>query len=207
VGIRSRLDGSLQVALASLLLLAPAATAPAAGAAGGWAAALGAQLKLYPLMTAEDVYKLAYQAVYGPGHLIHDREAAQRYLKDELAALPPGPDGEPLVEPVGDDPLLVRVNLRPFAARGGDRQRLLDALVTSANSVRGDPERMRQHLVEAVGELRRRGRGADAEALDRLAAEAAASGYPAAHHSAAYRDAYHPAYRVVLLALLAPALP
>lgn len=158
-------------------------------------------------MAAEDLYKLAHQSVFGPAHLIPDREAAGRYLDQEAAALTPGPPDEPLVEPIGTDPSLVRVNLRPFFARGGSRNRLLDALVASADTVQGDPRVMASRLASAARELHARGREADADALADLVTRAAAAGYPAGHHSVAYREAYRPAYRVVLLPLIEASLP
>jgi len=167
-----------------------------------WAAILSEHLDRYPLATAEDLYKLAHQSVFGPAHAVPSRDEARRYLLDELAALQSGPAGEPLLDPLDHEPPLVRLNLRPYVAAGHDPERLLDAFVATANRVRGSREAMRDRLIEAVAVLREGGRAQLADGLEEVSRTAAAGGYPAAHHSGTYRAAYRPAYRVVLRTLL-----
>jgi hypothetical protein len=168
----------------------------------GWAKLLREHLERYPLAQAEDVYKLAHQSVFGPAHLIPDLAQAQRYLDEEIASLGPGAADEPLFDLLDDDPPLARVNLRPFRARGGDLTKLLAAFVATAGQVHGDPAMMRRRLDCAVRTLLEVGREPMALALQARAAELAAQGFPAVHHSEAYRQAYRPAYRVVLVGLL-----
>lgn len=165
-----------------------------------WTGYLVAHLRRYPLATAEDVYKFVHQSVYGPAHFIPDVAAARAYLDEELATLPPGPPDEPLVEELSVD--MVRVNLRPFVAGGGDREALLAALVASAAAVRGEPETMRSRLAAACRVLEESGRDGEAGRLAVLSQRLAAEGFPARHHSDAYANAYRPAYRVILRALL-----
>lgn len=186
---------------ASLLAVLAVATAIGADVARsqvveGWEKVVEEQLARYPAMGAEDLYKLAHQATFGPAHLITDEAAARSYLLNELAGVA-ADDSEPLVETLAADPPLVRVNLRPFKARGADPAKLLEALVRTANAVRGDPAPMRARLGLAVEALAARGRAVEAERLRALTAELGAQGFPAAHHSQAYTDAYRPAYRVV----------
>lgn len=184
-------------------LLAAVAVAGAfgAGAKGapnvdGWREVVEEHLARHPAMCAEDVYKLAHQATFGPAHFITDAAAARAYLLEELAKVSGGGD-EPLFEALAVDPPLVRVNLRPFKARGGDPEKLLEALVSTANGVKGDPAAMRERLATAVETLAAHGRKAEADRLRGLAAEMEAKGFPALHHSPAYTEAYRPAYRVV----------
>ncbi|NLH10482.1 MAG: hypothetical protein GX464_03940 [Holophagae bacterium] len=162
----------------------------------GWQLVVEEHLARYPAMGAEGLYKLAHQATFGPAHLITDEAAAKNYLVSELGGVA-ADDSEPLVETLAADPPLVRVNLRPFKARRGDPARLLAALLTTANTVKGDPTTMRARLGLAVEALAAHGREAEAERLRRLATELGAQGFPAVHHSQAYTDAYKPAYRVV----------
>jgi hypothetical protein len=164
-------------------------------------------LRRHPVAEAQDIYKFTHQSVYGPAHLITNVEGARRYLEREIASLSVAGQGEPLMDVLSHAPPLVRVNLRPFVAVGGDTQALLQALVQSANRVRGDAALMASRLEAAAGQLRQADRGELAGALDAIAAEQAASGFPALHHSQAYTTAYEPAYRVVLLPLVEPALP
>ncbi|MGV8038795.1 MAG: hypothetical protein AB2L07_01475 [Thermoanaerobaculaceae bacterium] len=196
--------------LVVLAVLAAGTAAAEAGVVGaavsqaldGWREVLEEQLARYPAMRADDLYKLAHQATFGPAHLITDEAAARSYLLTELAGVS-ADDSEPLVETLATDPPLVRVNLRPFKARGGDPARLLEALVTTANGVRGDPAVMRARLGLAAELLAARARTAEAERLLAMAAELEGRGFPAAHHSQAYAEAYRPAYRVVRRDLIA----
>ena len=165
--------------------------------------AFGAHLDNHPLAGAEDLYKFLHQAVYGPGHAIPNREVAVAWLEREIEGLGPPLEGESSCEALGGEPPLVRVNLRPFVARGGDAGLLLDAFVASANSERGSSRRMKTVLSLAVSYVQCAGRGELAPELKTLSAELAEKDYPAIHHSEAYREAYDPAYRVVDEALAA----
>ncbi len=163
-----------------------------------------AQLRAHPGMQVEDVYKLVHQAAFGNGHLMTDAASDRAYLLTELASVT-ADASEPMIEPLSPDGSVIRVNLRPFKARDGDPQQLLDAMAASAQRFRPQPdlfERWWQEIVDGAG------RGAiplDPAALREFAAARKADGYPAIHHSAAYEARYHPAYRVVLRELV-PAL-
>ncbi len=173
-------------------------------AAEGWERVVAAHLERCPLATAADVYKFVHQSVFGPAHFVPDPEQARAYLEREMAGLEGGPAAEPLLEELSDT--LVRVNLRPFLAAGGDGEALVAALVESARSVVGDPALMEARLAAAVRVLERLGRREDSAALAALARELAGRGFPAIEHSQRYRAAYRPAYRVVLRRLAEGAL-
>jgi len=193
----------LRAAMILILLVGSTAAAgenPAAAPSdelGGIMVAFGEHLAGHPLAGAEDLYKLLHQAVFGPGHAIPNREAARAFLGQELAGLEAPDESEPRCEPLGGDPPLVRVNLRPFAAAGGDPEALLDELVAEVNRPRGSAELMARVLDLAVRYLRCAGRGELSPELERLGVELAARGYPAIHHSELYREVYRPAYRVI----------
>ena len=168
-----------------------------------WTGLLVAHLERYPLARAEDIYKFAHQSVFGPAHAIPSRDRARVFLEEEIAALSAAPAEEPLLDALSAGPELARLNLRPFLAAGGDPERLLDAFVATAALVHGDAAAMTRRLGEAVAVLRELGGEAgEAARLEALAGERAAAGYPAIHHTDAYRDAYRPAYRVVRVDLL-----
>jgi hypothetical protein len=78
---------------------------------------------------------------------------------------------------------------------------LVKAMVESGRRVKGDPELMKRRLSAAVRWCRTN-LPLEAAALERMATQAAESGNPAFHHSAAYNRAYRSAYRVVLVACL-----
>ncbi len=159
--------------------------------------AFGAHLDAYPLAGTDDLYKFLHQAVYGPGHAIPSREAAAIRLEREIENLDAPFEGEPMCEALGGEPPLVRVNLRPFVADRGDPDLLLDAFVSSAEPKRGESRRMTTVLSLAASYVQCAGRGELAPELKELSTELAEKGYPAVHHSEAYVEAYHPAYRVV----------
>jgi hypothetical protein len=169
-----------------------------------WSDLLREHLVRYPLAEPVDVYKFTHQSVFGPAHAVPSREQARRYLDEELAALPPGPPDEPLADRLSDDPSLVRLNLRPFLAAGGDPGTLVDAFAATAGEVKGSAEAMRSRLGSAVEVLRSSGRTAAADDLAALARAHEREGFPAVHHGAAYRAAYAPAYRVVSASRLPP---
>lgn len=190
------------VGLAATLLAATArADGPVAPDRAEWRRVVDSQLARYPEMRAEDVYKLAHQATFGPAHLIADEAAARRYLLAELGDVTED-EREPEQEELAADPPLVRVNLRPFKAQRSDPEKLLRALVETANGVRGEASAMRLRLEWAVEVLVARGRAAEANRLRALSADLEAKGFPAGHHSEAYTRSYHPAYRVVRRDLL-----
>ena len=153
----------------------------------------------YPLMAPQDYGKLAYQNEFGPGHMISDKQAAFDFLLQEWreALLCPSRDAAPSggpfpsspagVEPIGNGlcrfhldnryipeqaaPLLTelfcRTAVEPTGAREGLERKL--ALLSGL----GTP-----HLAQWLEDYR-------------------LHGCPPVHHSEAFRQAYHPHYRVV----------
>jgi len=163
-----------------------------------WQKALQDHLQRHPRAEAVDVYKFIHQSLLGPGHLIPDVERARGFLETEMQSMGAAPAGEPLQESLGGSPAMVRVNLRPFLAQGGDAKRLLAAFVATGNAVKGDPGMLALRLRAGVELLREMGREECAARLELLAGGQAGKGFEALHHSDAYRTAYRPAYRVIL---------
>ncbi len=130
-------------------------------------------------------------------HAVPDQNNAARWLDSELEDLGPPLVGEAPCEVLGGQPILVRVNLRPFVARGGDAAELLGAFVATAGEDRGDSGQIGEAIEIVVRWLRSDGLDNLADALERLGDELAPKGYPAIHHSETYVEAYHPAYRVI----------
>lgn len=166
-----------------------------------WQQILLAQARARPCWQLQDVYKLAFQAALGSEHAAPSEPAARRWLEQEVARLNAGPDDPPF-EPISPDDRLVRVNLRPYLAEGGNPDSLLQAFLLTATAWHGSREILKQYLDCAV-DLTETGELAfppmDARSYFQPLAEA---GFPAAHHSNIYREIYRPAYRVVLLELL-----
>jgi len=178
---------------------------------GGFAAAVLEEMSARPLSAAQDIYKLAHQSVFGPGHIISSAESVRGYLEKEMASLGPALPHEKEIEKLGGG--MARVNLRPFRDSGGSVERLLDAMLATAAEA-ADPKKACRALAERIETARAALAGAGkkdiAEGLSRLAAEQAKKGHPPLRHSEAYGKAYLPAYRVVALrpqGALWPAMP
>ena len=147
----------------------------------------------YPLMQPTDAVKLIYQNEFGGGHMIRDEEACLAYLRLEYAATEKDP-AVPLQEDIGNG--IVRINLAAVAQ--GDLEALGLRFIRSAAAHQGSPDRFLEKLT-LLEELTSQGAFAfDAAGLAAYLNAYARQGYPAVSHSEVYRQAYHPAYRVVL---------
>ncbi len=153
-----------------------------------WETLITEHLVRYPAAEPVDVYKLLYQGVCGPEHLIAAPGDFAARLQTEYEAVRGVADG-PLWEPVRPDGKLGRLHLRPYKARGGELTALLAACLEAAAQP-WDTAATLAGLWQAVAA----GRGA---AWQTLTARLTAQGYPPVHHSERYRAAYRPAYRLV----------
>lgn len=134
----------------------------------------------YPAMTAQDLFKALHQSTLGCEHLVHDESAAADFLRREAAEHPDAPaETEPLCGGAFARVHLgwLRAGLAPETLA---RLFALSAEQTPENGVSALEEMLHALLPEPEG----------------LAAWRAA-GYPALHHSAQFRAAYRPAYRVL----------
>jgi hypothetical protein len=152
-----------------------------------------AEVKKYPKLEIQDLYKLAYQAAMGNEHFINDTAAVRNSLNDELAAVDALSD-EPLIEYLTSD---ARVNLRAFKAQQGNPLKLIEAMIRTSSSVQSSTDLLRQFWsdVEALAEAGRIPFGK--EDLDNYFNAMEKENYPAVHHSQAVDSIYHPSYRIV----------
>jgi len=175
-------------------------------AASSWPEFLAAALHGRTECEPQDGYKLLVQATLGAEHAAPSEAAALAWMEREVATLEPAPD-EPMVESITPDGSLVRVNLRPFLARGGDWRALARAFAATGRRKFGTREDLAARW-EMVVTLAQDGRLPFAAAAAREFGRAMAEkGFPAVHHSKRYAAAYRPAYRVIAKELLAEALP
>ncbi|MDR0929666.1 MAG: hypothetical protein LBM74_08185 [Oscillospiraceae bacterium] len=136
-------------------------------------------------ITIQDQIKRCYQRFLGVEHMLPSEADALARLESECAALPPAPADEPLFEPLGD--ALCRLHLRPALAMG-ITLRTLARMFTDATNLPPDPAGFAAALDEIQPQT---------EADRAYLADYRNRGCPPVHHSAAYREAYAPAYRVV----------
>ena len=149
--------------------------------------------KRYPLMQPCDAVKLIYQNEFGGGHLIRDEQACLNYLRREYADLEKDPTA-PMYEDIGNG--IVRVNLA--AVREEALEQLGQDFIASAAKHKGTLDSFLNklgvlHKLTTAGVF-----SFDLDALNAYLSEYKAAGYPAVSHSPEYRQAYNPAYRVIL---------
>jgi len=154
-------------------------------------------LARYPAAEPRDIYKLLYQGVLGPEHLIGPVQEFEARLRAELEQLQPD-DNEALWEPLRPDGLLGRLNLRPFKARGGDPARLLEACLRTAFQPWDTPEDLKRAWDTFAG-LAREGTWPSLTPgrVDVLTRYLISHNYPPMHHSTLFTRSYNPAYRVI----------
>lgn len=152
----------------------------------------------YPLLRAEDIYKLVYQGVFGPGHPGADKGQLAEKIKAELAQLKRCFPVEP-IEPVDPEGLLVRVNLAAVAGSEVKEQMLVDAVIATIREFVPGPEKLVLSLKQAQ-EWCAVHLPAERTRLKRLIQERPEPPV----HSGIYRQVYQPAYRLIL-ARLSPA--
>lgn len=148
------------------------------------------QVEKHPGMEAQDAVKICYQASFGAEHAAIDAEMARRMLYSELESVEPDKN-EMLIEPLSDS--LGRLNLSAWKARGLPGDWLLNIFLDPA---RGDGD-----FSGRLGEITRlaeQGRMPfSPEVWQEFLQSYMSRGAAALHHSAGYRAAERPAYRLV----------
>jgi len=170
-----------------------------------WSALIRQHTERYPSLEVTDLYKLLHQATMGSEHAVSDRAGPAEWLTRELAELGNGP-AESLADTLGVGGRIARVHLRPFLEAGGDPERLLDAFIDSASLAQGDLAELQCSLAVAESMAHEGALSWSGPEWISFTTARAKQGYPAAHHSAAFSDAYRPAYRVIDVRLLPAAL-
>lgn len=152
-----------------------------------------------PATRIEDAYKWLFHATQGGDHAVRDDSGPRQWMDREWATLGnPLPD-EPLVVPLDPQGRLIRVNLRPYRAMGGDKEMLLALFVASAQEFRPERRTFRAEWRSLGKRLQKHEIGGltypEWVRLDRATR---AEGYPAIEHSETYLRKAKPAYRVIL---------
>ena len=157
-------------------------------------ALLLSHIRRYPQMQATDCAKLIYQSAFAGGHLISSPEYALNRLKSEWNC--PAPNRYvPLLEPIGGG--LSRLYIAP-ARRMGLRPETVCALfVQTSVCFKKNAALFEQKMAEVVALADEGLLPFSGNALRDLAEECRKTDYAPFSHSAAYREAYQPAYRLV----------
>ena len=154
-----------------------------------WLRLITLHRRRYPRMKGQDVYKLLYQGILGPEHLISDRQRFEDALRHELASLKADSNAT-LYESIRPDGRLCRVSLQVWLARGQNIEELADACVKAAAQNWGTKEELISVWQSFLQIMYRKD-----SAFTRWLEE---NDYPPVHHSETYRVEYKPAYRLVM---------
>ena len=149
----------------------------------------------YRQMTPCDAVKLAYQSVFGGGHLIPDAGASLERLRKEYEGLLRKDIGGELTEPIGGG--FVRLHLSALDPELLPLEAVNAMFCRSAEMTAGDRERFEACLAEITRGCREGYLPFGTEELEAYLAAYRKNGMPAVSHSDTYREAYSPAYRII----------
>ena len=146
---------------------------------------LSGHFREYPLLQAEDIFKYLFQSAFGCEHLVSDPSAVLNYIKKEREMLVSSPTLDEL------DGEYTRVHISCLAPETLARLFCLSAKKEDGLASLEAKLEVAKALV-ANGDL-----PLDGEDFSRKLEAWRQAGYPALHHSNAFREAYRPAYRVI----------
>ncbi|MBL7066356.1 MAG: hypothetical protein ISS29_00645 [Candidatus Marinimicrobia bacterium] len=161
-----------------------------------WESLIKMHLMHYPDMQVDDIYKLVYQGVLGPGHLGTDFQKILNYLNREMSQTEATQQIK-LVENIAPDSSYIRINLKRFKYDGLSSDKLA-AIITK--SARNSPENIEPFRDIWIGIAKRVESGKlsiDQGAFAKFNQYIIENNYPVIHHSRDYIEKYSPSYRVV----------
>lgn len=151
----------------------------------------------YPQATLQDVYKTCFQDFFGAEHLLKDTAMAHNYLLSEIAACKDeNLSAMPDYEPTGFRHRFTRVNLSLIHAGQLSESELFSRFVNAAgqNNAYSDNWPAEWQQIETIAlEMHPQWQDSALQAELRHAASVPC----AVRHSEAFRNAYHPHYRIV----------
>jgi hypothetical protein len=156
-----------------------------------------AQLQTYPESTLQDIYKNLFQDRFGPEHAIADTVSARLYLEQELTSFETSNSLE--IEYLGLHHNYVRINLTAVKQGKIPQDKLLTAFCRSAKKINeNDIKEWRKEWKEIIKIIERMELKINDFENDKLKIDTLLSQEKyAMHHSAAFREAYQPHYRIV----------
>lgn len=144
----------------------------------------------HPASRLQDLRKALYQSTFGCGHLVDDPSAAADWIRREAEHAPDCREMELLDGPWCRVPLGI-------LSEGLTPETLAAAFAQSAAVPGEDIPALEDRLAVLMGLIREGTLPFDPAAAAAEIAAWRAAGFPACHHSEDYRNAYHPAYRVL----------
>ena len=154
-------------------------------------------LQKYPEATLQDIYKGSFQDVFGPAHILTNREAVINYILSEMESAEAWEDHDYI--PCGWQGNFLQVNLKVIADGRVPMDDFVDAFMASANGI--DTTLTSSfiedwHLIQQAVRLtdpQLEGFKEDSTLLSHLLKE----GKYVVHHSRKFNAHYHPHYRII----------
>ncbi len=148
--------------------------------------------KAYPALQTEDIFKYLFHSAMGCEHLVSDADAALRYVQSEYAAMCDAIDAR--IDAL--DGAYSRVHLG-ILTQGLRPETLAKLFCLSAKNEPNGKALLAQKLEVARKLIEDGTLPSELAEFDRKLAAWRDAGFPAVHHSSAFREHYHPAYRVL----------
>ena len=156
------------------------------------------QMAVYPKSHLLDLYKSCFQDYMGAEHLVSDRERVKAYLNEELNTTDINDLPEWYYEPCGIKGRYVRVSLRTVKDGLITEDMLLDAFIRSANTKRPSVKSWSRRWHKIIGAIDKMNLDLPDYDMEKQFLDSILYvGKYAISHSADYREAYHPHYRIV----------
>ena len=148
--------------------------------------------KNYPKLEIRDLFKYIFQSAFGCEHLVSNEEAALAYIKREYETV--SKTAEPYFEPLDGE--YSRVYLSHLNT-GLSPETLARLFCLSAKKEENGKVALEQKIEVAKSLVASGALPLDRDEFTQKLATWKSLGYPAVHHSDAFRTAYKPAYRVI----------
>ena len=154
-------------------------------------------LERYPEATLQDIYKGSFQDVFGPAHILTNREAVIRYINHEIKSAEKFEEADYI--PCGWQGNFLQVNLKVIADGRVPLDTFVDAFMASAKGIDTtltptfvEDWKLIQEAVRTVAPTLE-GFSEDSTLLANLLSE----GKYVVHHSRKFNQHYHPHYRII----------
>lgn len=154
-------------------------------------------LQRYPEATLLDIYKGSFQDVFGPAHILTNREAVERYIHHEIKSAEKFEEADYI--PCGWQGNFLQVNLKVIADGRVPISDFIDAFMASAKGIDTtltptfvEDWKLIQEAVRTVAPTLE-GFSEDSTLLANLLSE----GKYVVHHSRKFNQHYHPHYRII----------
>ena len=154
-------------------------------------------LQKYPEATLQDIYKGSFQDVFGPAHILTNREAVMNYIQSEMESAEAWEAHDYI--PCGWQGNFLQVNLKVIADGRVPMDDFVDAFMASANGIDTTltPSFVEDwYLIQQAVRLtdpQLEGFKEDSTLLSHLLKE----GKYVVHHSRKFNAHYHPHYRII----------